>query len=332
MNEKVYSRHEIGEALRILKKKTKLDHNTLAVRLGCSVPAIVELVDNHNQKISEAATIYDRLQELMTLGQNYTDDATVCANGNVVGAPTDGTDVGITVGGLTYGLAALSRASKAAGIKDFAKRPIQTRVSILWKIRVTLLRIIRVTLLRLINVRKEAKDSVLDNFLKTVDHLPAELKSAVILDWWEAEHEKVAHTLLYGKNVTRYMALRLIFREDGLKFKDPVYRDLLSKKIERIFARVLQEWFKKYEWVASDAINIKINKVATVVSEVIYPIGRENVGKNIRTRKTSLQSLLDRETSRLIRSDPEDSELSSLEKVIFDELQTVVLERMEVTT
>ena len=129
MNEKLYTQDEVGEALRVVRDQTGISRRELAERLGCSASTVTRLETGETLATTE---MYNRLQALMVLGQNYLGgaaaEAAAGAAGGVAGATAAvsaaGTVGGLSAAGMTSGLAALGLGSMATGIGVVAAIPI----------------------------------------------------------------------------------------------------------------------------------------------------------------------------------------------------------------
>ena len=132
MNEKLYTQDEVGEALRVVRDRTGVSRRELAERLGCSASTVTRLETGETLATTE---MYNRLQALTVLGQNYLGGAAAeaaagaaGAAGGVAGATAAvsaaGTVGGLSAAGMTSGLAALGLGSMATGIGVVAAIPI----------------------------------------------------------------------------------------------------------------------------------------------------------------------------------------------------------------
>ena len=129
MNEKLYTQDEVGEALRVVRDRTGISRRELAERLGCSASTVTRLETSETMATTE---MFNRLQALTVLGQNYLGgaaaEAAAGAAGGVAGATAAvsaaGTVGGLSAAGMTSGLAALGLGSMATGIGVVAAIPI----------------------------------------------------------------------------------------------------------------------------------------------------------------------------------------------------------------
>ncbi|MCY4152851.1 MAG: helix-turn-helix transcriptional regulator [Aestuariivita sp.] len=130
--DKIYSREEVGEALKFVRLEAGVGRRELAKMLGCSISTITRLENGDTQATDE---MYNRLKALMIIGQNYSYDNTAeiaagaaGAAGGVAGATAAvsaaGSVAGLSATGMTSGLAALGLGSMATGIGVIAAIPI----------------------------------------------------------------------------------------------------------------------------------------------------------------------------------------------------------------
>ena len=163
MNEKMYTRDEVSEALRAVRDKTGLSCRELAERLDCSASTIVRLETGETSATTE---MYDRLLALTVLGENYVGNATAKktsgATGVAAGATAAGTESGLTVASMAFGLTALSLGSMTKGIGVIAAIPLPGIIAIGVVKGLT-------SLFAANRLNCEATDDVLEVRLKSVD-------------------------------------------------------------------------------------------------------------------------------------------------------------------
>lgn len=135
--EKIFTKDEVGEALKVVRVEAGIGRRELAQMLGSSVSTITRLEDGTTNATDE---MYDRLKALMIIGQSYAGDKTAEAaagvagvTGGVAGATTAvsaaGSVAGLSAAGMTSGLAALGLGSMATGIGVVAAIPIAAGLS-----------------------------------------------------------------------------------------------------------------------------------------------------------------------------------------------------------
>ena len=163
MNEKVYTRDEVSEALRAVRDKSGLSCRELAERLDLSASTIVRLETGETSVTTE---IYERLFALGVLGENYVGNATAGitsgATGGAAGATAAGTESGLTVASMAFGLTALSLGSMVKGIGVIAAIPLP---------RIMAIGVVKglTSLFAANGLNWEATDNVLEVRLKSVD-------------------------------------------------------------------------------------------------------------------------------------------------------------------
>ena len=160
MNEKVYTRDEVSEAIRAVRDKTGLSCRELAEKLGCSASTIVRLETGETSITTE---LYDRLIALTVLGENYVGNAAAKMTSGAIGGAAGATAAGgLTVASMASGLTALGLGSMTRGIGVIAAIPLPAIIAIGVVKGLT-------SLFAANRLNCEATDDVLEVRLKSVD-------------------------------------------------------------------------------------------------------------------------------------------------------------------